>query len=106
MTAFRSAAIIYKPSALPFYASGLSLNIDKLGNGEYKEYKFDKDIEDKFEITKPELHDMLNVWPYNPGLNIDITKDSDFSIPREIKLDIALNLNLTTDGPISLMGGN
>ena len=106
MTAFRSAAIIYKPSALPFYASGLSLNIDKLGNGEYKEYKFDRDVEDKFEIEKTDLYKMLEVYPYNPGLNIDITEDSDFSIPREIKLDIALSLNLKTDGTISLMGGN
>ncbi len=106
MTAFQSAAIIYKPSALPFYASGLSLNIDKLGNGEYKDYKFDRDIEDKFEITKPELYKMLEIYPYNPGLNINITKDSDFSIPRDIKIDINLSLQLTTDGPISLMGGN
>ena len=106
MTAFQSAAIIYKPSALPFYASGLSLNIDKLGDGQLTEYKFDRDVKDEFEITKPELYKMLEVYPYNPGLNIDITKDSDFSIPRDIKLDINLSLRLTTDGPISLMGGN
>ena len=106
MTAFQSAAIIYKPSALPFYASGLSLNIDKLGNGVKTEYKFDRDVKDEFEITKPELYKMLEIYPYSPDLSIDITKDSDFSIPRDIKLDINLSLQITTDGPISLMGGN
>ena len=103
LTAFRAASIIYKPSALPFYAKGLSLQIDMTGSGDPQTKKFARDVEDSFKITKADLEKLLTIYPLNPDLALKIEKDSDLSLPRDIKIDIAISLKLETDGPISII---
>lgn len=58
--------------------------------------------EDSLRLTNEEFQDMLNVYPFNPELNINIPSDSILSLPRHLGIDMNMNISLYTNGVINI----
>ena len=102
--------IIYN---LPLYSTkGLSLGIDLVGDGHYEkgtEISFvekGKTIteEDKSIMTLQQttIQRMKAASQINPNFKIFINKDSRFSIPREKKIDMNIEIGFTTNGTVQV----
>ena len=58
--------------------------------------------EDSLRLTNEEFQDMLNVYPFNPELNINIPSGSILSLPRHLGIDMNMNISLYTNGVINI----
>ena len=58
--------------------------------------------EDSLRLTNEEFQDMLNVYPFEPELNINIPSDSILSLPRHLGIDMNMNISLYTNGVINI----
>ena len=58
--------------------------------------------EDSLRLTNEEFQDMLNVYPFNPELNINIPSGATLSLPRHLGIDMNMNISLYTNGVINI----
>jgi len=102
--------IIYN---LPLYSSaGMSLGIDLVGDGNYErgtEIKFvekgkniTEDDKSVMELKQTTIQRMKAASQINPNFKIFINKDSRFSIPREKKIDMNIEIGFTTNGTVQV----
>lgn len=102
--------IIYN---LPLYSSaGMSLGIDLVGDGNYErgtEIKFvekgkniTEDDKSVMELKQTTIQRMKAASQINPNFKIFINKDSRFSIPREKKIDMNIEISFTTNGTVQV----
>ncbi|WP_022932345.1 hypothetical protein [Treponema bryantii] len=102
--------IIYN---LPLYSSaGMSLGIDLVGDGNYErgtEIKFvekgkniTEDDKSVMELKQTTIQRMKAASQINPNFKIFINKDTRFSIPREKKIDMNIEIGFTTNGTVQV----
>lgn len=102
--------IIYN---LPLYSSaGMSLGIDLVGDGNYErgtEIKFvekgkniTEDDKSVMELKQTTIQRMKAASQINPNFKIFINKDTRFSIPREKKIDMNIEISFTTNGTVQV----
>ena len=58
--------------------------------------------EGSLRLTNEEFQDMLNVYPFNPELNINIPSGATLSLPRHLGIDMNMNISLYTNGVINI----
>lgn len=102
--------IIYN---LPLYSSaGMSLGIDLVGDGNYErgtEIKFvekgkniTEDDKSVMELKQTTIQRMKAASQINPNFKIFINKNTRFSIPREKKIDMNIEISFTTNGTVQV----
>lgn len=102
--------IIYN---LPLYSSaGMSLGIDLVGDGNYErgtEIKFvekgkniTEDDKSVMELKQTTIQRMKAASQINPNFKIFINKNTRFSIPREKKIDMNIEIGFTTNGTVQV----
>lgn len=112
LSVVESISIKYVAYQLPFYATtGMKLGFDMAGNGSYAYSKLsvvskDKTIteEDKSTITLPytTIERIRANSTFKPNIQLLIQRDSVFAIPRDKAVEMAIDLNLTTDGIVQV----
>ena len=108
-----AAKIQYRLDSFPIKTSNnISLNLE-LCDGDNqtvfdKELPFDTDATEPIEITNDDIKKLLNTYPLKLK-TAEITfagkNGTEISIPRTKKLDVNLQIGITTDGTIELFGG-
>lgn len=113
LDAINSVKIKYVVYQLPIYAArGMSLSVDLFGDntiekgGEIKFVNKNKAIteEDKSEIVlrTTTIQKLQNKADFKPNFIINLSQGSTFSLPREKKIDMDLEIGFTTDGTIQV----
>lgn len=106
----QSAELIYKPVALPI-VSTKAINVEIVledDNRPVYEERLPLDTNDEgcFEITSQDVSNIFNAYPVRlTRAMIVIPGENKISIPRQKKIDVNLQLSITTDGTIELFGG-
>ena len=110
-----SARINYKPVAFPIQSTDdITIELCMGNDTDFvkKTLPLDTDDGDNIEITTEEMQKLLNVYPLQlktakilfPDTNNDNQK-TEISIQRQKKIDVNLQIGITTDGTIELFGG-
>lgn len=108
-----AAKIQYRLDSFPIKTSNnISLNLE-LCDGDNqtvlaKELPFDTDATEPIEITNDDIKKLLNTYPLKlktAKITFAGTNGTEISIPRTKKLDVNLQIGITTDGTIELFGG-
>ena len=97
LDAIESIVLGYKTKNNPFVSDSSSLTIESDWPDIKKELEFNGD---EVKLTCEELKRMLNKYPYNPSLNLNIADGSSVAIPRDISIKMNVNIALETNGKI------
>ena len=106
----QSAELVYKPAALPIITTdAIKFEVELKDNTKsiYKKaLPLETNDEGRFEITSDNISDIISAYPVRlSSAKIVIPDNCKISIPRQKKIDVNLQLSITTDGTIELFGG-
>jgi len=100
-----SCGFEYETKQAPFYSDpDMQLQLEILpGEVKTKNFKSGEAIVSTSGITK-----MFSAesYPYSPKISLCVPPRAEFSIPREMKLEMKITLVINTNGTIDVMGGN
>ena len=97
LDAIESIVLGYKTKNNPFVSDSCSLKIESEWPDIEKELELNGD---EVKLTCEELKRMLNKYPYNPSLNLNIPHGSSVAIPRDISIKMNISIALETNGTI------
>lgn len=106
----QSAELVYKPVALPIITTdAIKFEVELKDNTKsiYKKaLPLETNGEGRFEITSDNISDIISAYPVRlSSAKIVIPDNCKISIPRQKKIDVNLQIGLSTDGKIELFGG-
>ena len=107
-----SITIRYVAYQLPIFSkSGIKLGIDIIGDGSYqyapitivdKKKPLEDSDKNAISIQQKNIIKMKDTESFDPHIQLQLLKDTVFSIPREKGVDVRIELNLTTDGTVQV----
>lgn len=105
-----SASIKYRLDSFPVKTSSdIELNLalgDNSGKKLTKKLAFATDSTEPITISKDEINQILDMYPLQlKTASISFPEATELSVPRTNKLDINMQISVSTDGSIELFGG-